>query len=103
MSAPNPELGFISPAVIANFFSKDGFQVCDQTPCEVTAAPNETLELTAVKGAQKGGAKVLAQRDQRVTIRLSGAAIRPTPATRPSAKPQCEVMVGDLKILRDCP
>jgi hypothetical protein len=23
---------------------KNGFQVCDSTPCEVLAAPNETLE-----------------------------------------------------------
>jgi len=85
--------------------SKDGFQVCDQTPCEVTAAPNETFELSAVKGTQKGVAKVLAQRDQRVSIRLSTAAPRSSSTARaaPSGKPQCEVMVGDLKILRDCP
>jgi hypothetical protein len=86
--------------------SKDGFQVCDQTPCEVTAAPNETFELTAVKGALRGVAKVLAQRDQRVSIRLTGSAPRASSAAPPplsSGKPQCEVMVGDLKILRDCP
>jgi len=83
---------------------KDGFQVCDQTPCDVLAAPNETLELTAAKGTLKGSAKVLAQRDQRVSIRLGGAAPRAAPLPAASKmKPQCEVMVGDLKILRDCP
>jgi serine/threonine-protein kinase len=85
--------------------SKNGFQVCDQAPCEVTATPNETLELSAVKGTLKGSAKVLAQRDQRVAIRLAGAnaPARPSAAPKPSGKPQCEMMVGDLKILRDCP
>jgi hypothetical protein len=77
--------------------SKDGFQVCDETPCEVMADPNETLVLEAKKGALKGTAKVLAQRDQRVTIRLAAAA-------RPKVqKPRlCEVEVDGLKILRPC-
>jgi hypothetical protein len=43
---------------------------------------------------------VLAQKDQKITIKLVA------PVTAPAVKPakrQCEVMVGDLKILRDCP
>ncbi|MEO8906051.1 MAG: serine/threonine-protein kinase [Polyangiaceae bacterium] len=81
---------------------KNGFQVCDSTPCEVLAAPNETLEFQALKGALKGTAKVLAQRDQKVTIKLLGAstpapARHATPATR-----MCEVEVDGLKILRAC-
>jgi serine/threonine-protein kinase len=73
---------------------KNGFQVCDTTPCEVLATPNETLEIVAKKGALSGKAKVLAQRDQSVDIKLVGAA---KPATR-----MCEVTQGDLKILRPC-
>ena len=60
----------------------------------VLATPNETLELSATKGGLRGNAKVLAQRDQKVTIKLQGAA-------RPAVR-MCEVMQGDLKILRPC-
>jgi serine/threonine-protein kinase len=80
--------------------SKNGFQVCDSTPCEVLAAPNETLELEASKGALKGAVKVLAQRDQRVTIKLAGAA--PTRRAPAEAAQMCEVEVDGLKILRPC-
>jgi hypothetical protein len=82
---------------------KDGFQVCDSTPCEVTAAPNETLELEAVKGAQKGKAKVLAQRDQNVNIMLVGGAAGPNPTAKPAREGRlCEVEVDGIKILRPC-
>jgi serine/threonine-protein kinase len=76
--------------------SKDGFQVCDKTPCEVLAGPNETLELLAVKDALSGKAKVLAQRDQSVTIKLQSA-VRKPPKER-----LCEVEVDGLKIVRPC-
>jgi tRNA A-37 threonylcarbamoyl transferase component Bud32 len=77
--------------------SKNGFQVCDTTPCEVTAGLNETLELQAEKGALKGKAKVLAQKDQKVTIKLAApVAATPKPAS------MCEVEVDGLKILRPC-
>lgn len=75
---------------------KNGFQVCDSTPCEVLAAPAETLEFQAIKGPSKGSAKVLAQRDQKVLIRLSAPAAK---ADRPRL---CEVEVDGLKILRAC-
>jgi len=76
---------------------KNGFQVCDATPCDVTADVNETLEFTVEKGALKGKAKVLAQKDQRVTIKLSAPVVAP-------AKPRmCEVEMDGLKILRPCP
>ncbi len=79
--------------------TKNGFQVCDQTPCEVLATANETLELEAKKGALKGTAKVLAQRDQKVTIKLAGAAAPKSPA---GGQRMCEVEVDGLKILRPC-
>jgi len=80
--------------------SKDGFQVCDKTPCEVSAAPNETLELEATKDGMSGKAKVLAQRDQNVRIVLAGA----PPVKKAPAKPRlCEVEVDGIKILRACP
>jgi serine/threonine-protein kinase len=78
---------------------KNGFQVCDTTPCEVLAAPAETLEFQALKGALKGTAKVLAQRDQKVTIKLiGGGGVVPKPA----GPRMCEVEVDGLKILRAC-
>ncbi len=76
---------------------KNGFQVCDATPCEVTAGVNETLELAGEKGPLKGKAKVLAQKDQRVTIKLA-APVAAAPKTR-----MCEVEIDGLKILRPCP
>lgn len=76
---------------------KDGFQVCDATPCEVTAAVNETLELSGEKGSLKGKAKVLAQKDQRVTIKLVA------PVVAPKGPRMCEVEMDGLKILRPCP
>ena len=79
---------------------KNGFQVCDSTPCEVLAAPAETLEFQASKGALKGTAKVLAQRDQKVTIKLVAANTGPLP--KPAGPRMCEVVVDDLKILRPC-
>jgi eukaryotic-like serine/threonine-protein kinase len=79
---------------------KNGFQVCDHTPCEVLATPAETLELQAIKGALKGTAKVLAQRDQKVTIKLLGAGA--PAAAKPAGQRLCEVEVDGLKILRAC-
>lgn len=83
--------------------SKNGFQVCDATPCEVLAEPNETLQLEAVKNTLRGKAKVLAQRDQKVSIRLAGAPARPAERRTSSGLRMCEVEVDGLKILRPCP
>jgi len=76
---------------------KNGFQVCDATPCDVTAAVNETLELSGEKGALRGKAKVLAQKDQKVTIKLAA------PVAAPPKPRMCEVEMDGLKILRPCP
>jgi hypothetical protein len=76
---------------------KNGFQVCDATPCEVTAGVNETLELSGEKGPLKGKAKVLAQKDQKVTIKLAA------PVNAPPKQRMCEVEIDGLKILRPCP
>jgi serine/threonine protein kinase len=62
----------------------DGAQVCDSSPCEVRADHNETVILTAKKGALTGTKKVLAQREQRVVIQLKPP---PGPLPRPTAKP----------------
>lgn len=87
---------------------KDGFQVCDATPCEVSVDLGEAVTFTAEKGPASGDAKVLAQRDQEVTIPLraknvvrprSKPSSAPTPAPSPSL---CEVMVEGIKILRPC-
>src|SRR5690606_25824112 len=92
---------------------KDGFQVCDSTPCEVQTSPNETLVLSAQLGARRGEAKVLPQRDQKISIVLRPAPTAkavskrsPAPETAPPASAEgpklCEVVVDGLKILRPC-
>lgn len=87
---------------------KDGFQVCDTTPCAVSVNFGEAVTFTAEKDSASGDAKVLAERDQEVAIRLSAAqVVRPrprlSPAPSPAPKPAfCEVMVDGIKILRPC-
>lgn len=88
---------------------KGDFQVCDSSPCELWVKPNEAVELIALRGHLRGVAKVLAQREQTVQIRLfqrtQGAPGKPPSA--PSGRnvapiPMCEFTDGDLKILRPC-
>lgn len=91
---------------------KDGFQVCDATPCDVVVEHGEAVTLEAQKGAFRGQAKVLAQREQKVSMALSApqAAPRRAPSPRPAPTPEpkepeqklCEVVVNGLKILRPC-
>ena len=83
--------------------TKDGFQVCDSTPCEVTAAPSETLTLEARKGALRGSAKVLAQRDQKIEIKLRGSTS--SKSTQTGGEKPClrERMQGDIKIVEVVP
>ncbi len=89
---------------------KDGFQVCDATPCEVVASVNEPLELEAHKGTAKGVARVLAQRDQTVKVKLEQPHPKPRSPKQPAGKSaqkkqtprMCEVEVDGLKILRPC-
>jgi serine/threonine-protein kinase len=80
---------------------KNGFQVCDSTPCDVSATIDETVTLEARKGALRGTAKVLAQRDQAVAIYLAG---KPSARSRGAGNSEklCEVEVDGLKILRPC-
>jgi serine/threonine-protein kinase len=82
--------------------SKDGFQVCDQTPCSLEVERGAAVELVAAKGAARGTAKVLAQKDQSVTINL--AYPKASAKAKDGGKPGlCEVTVDGLKILRPCP
>jgi eukaryotic-like serine/threonine-protein kinase len=76
---------------------KNGFQVCDATPCQVTASVNETFELSGEKGPLKGKTKVQAMKDQKVSIKLAA------PVAAPKGPRMCEVEVDGLKILRPCP
>jgi serine/threonine-protein kinase len=87
---------------------KDGAQVCDRTPCEVMAELNETAQLEAKRGPASGKVKVLAQREQKVSITLA----YPAPAPRPKPPPRrveqpklCERFDEKLgiKIAAPCP
>jgi serine/threonine-protein kinase len=81
--------------------SKDGFQVCDQTPCTLEVERGAAVELVAAKGGARGSAKVLAQKDQSVTINLSYP--KSSAKSKDGGKPGlCEVTVDGLKILRPC-
>jgi serine/threonine-protein kinase len=83
---------------------KNGFQVCDSTPCTLDAQSDEGIELEARKGPSKGTSRVLAQRDQSVNIVLLAtpqAFSRPAKRATPKVK-LCEVVVEGLKILRPC-
>lgn len=80
--------------------SKDGFQVCDQTPCTVEVPRGTALELVGTKGYARGVVKVLAQQDQAVTIQLVHA--KPAKKKEPTNAGLCEVTVDGLKILRPC-
>jgi serine/threonine protein kinase len=81
--------------------SKDGFQVCDSTPCSVEVPRGTATELLAAKGYARGTAKVLAQKDQTVTINL--AFPKANGKKKDGGKPGlCEVTVDGLKILRPC-
>lgn len=80
---------------------KDGFQVCDKTPCTFEVERGTAVELLAAKGYARGSAKVLAQKDQTVTINLSFP--QPNAKKQNGGKPGlCEVTVDGLKILRPC-
>ena len=78
---------------------KDGFQVCDASPCDVLVEPGKGVTLSAKLGSKIGAAKVMAQREQSVMIALGGGGTRPQTPTQPSL---CEVEVDGLKILRPC-
>ena len=78
--------------------TKGGFEVCEETPCEIEVDPDEKLELKAKKGRAVGKKKLIASKDQTVSIKL----VAPR-AAAPSGPKMCEVMVDGLKILRPCP
>ncbi len=83
---------------------KNGFQVCDSTPCTLEAQQDEGMELEGRKGTSKGTLRVLAQRDQTINIVLVATpAVNNHPARRAVQKAKlCEVVVEGLKILRPC-
>jgi serine/threonine-protein kinase len=82
---------------------KAGFEVCDAAPCEVQVPLGEAVTLSAELGRARGEAKVLAQKDQTVSITLLKAAGAGRPSgPQPKASALCEVLVDGIKILRPC-
>jgi hypothetical protein len=80
---------------------KNGFQVCEQSPCDVVVDKKEGVTFEAKKGPMKGEAQILAQDEQTVSIKLVAPVVnRPRPPAQPR---MCEVDVNGLKILRPCP
>jgi eukaryotic-like serine/threonine-protein kinase len=82
--------------------TKDSFQVCDATPCDVVVDRKEGVTLDAVKGALRGQTKILALKDQTVTIDLKAPQIKRAAEPKPAAERMCEVEINGLKILRPC-
>ncbi len=78
--------------------TKEGFQICDTTPCEIDVQRDDRLTLEAKKDKLKGSAKVLANNDQTVNIKLTA------PTNGKAAQP-CyqEVIEGELKVMKPVP
>ncbi|HSC85795.1 MAG TPA: hypothetical protein VLC09_00920, partial [Polyangiaceae bacterium] len=98
-AAPAKIVVHVSTVPAGAVVTQDGFQVCDTTPCDVSLDPGAAVVLSAKLGSKTGSAKVLAQREQSVTIALGAPAARPKPSGGSSL---CEVEVDGLKILRPC-
>jgi serine/threonine-protein kinase len=80
---------------------KDGFQICPETPCEISVIRNEGIELTGKKGSLRGQVKIMPQDDQTVSLKLTAPVARAKPKG-PAAEPMCEKFIGELKVLRPC-
>lgn len=115
-TAPAPVEPALPPRVVLRvatdpagaIIQKDGFQVCDASPCEVEVERGSAVTLVAQKGTSRGEAKVLAQKDQAVSIQLvaprspAPSPRAPAPALKDTGPALCEVMVDGIKILRPC-
>jgi serine/threonine-protein kinase len=77
---------------------KEGYQICESTPCEIQVDRDEPVELLASLGNKKGSYKLIAQQDQTVTIALKA------PQKSPGSEEKlCEVPgPGGLKVFRKC-
>jgi hypothetical protein len=77
----------------------NGAQVCDSTPCEVLVKVDQVVELRAELDGQKAERKVLAQRDQVVSLELKKKAAPVAPRKMCTA----EVMRDGIKVFIDVP
>jgi hypothetical protein len=87
-------------AVVEKKVGNDWVQVCDKAPCDVMVDPGAVVSLRATKSGVAGAEKkVLADHEQTI-------ALAPPVFTKPkpsgSVQTMCEVIEGDLKILRPC-
>jgi hypothetical protein len=102
-AAPSPTDGKITLQVQsepsgATLFM-NGAQVCDSTPCEVLVKVDQVVELRAELDGQKAERKVLAQRDQVVSLELKKKAAPVAPRKMCTA----EVMRDGIKVFIDVP
>lgn len=82
---------------------KDGFQVCDASPCDVAVDRGAAVTLSAKLGKASGTRKVLAEAEQVVIIGMVSFSPAPKASASGSSSQQlCEVNVDGLKILRPC-
>jgi serine/threonine protein kinase len=89
-------------AVIEKLVGKDWVQVCDKSPCDVPIDVGTVASLRATKGGLVGPEKKLqADKDQKVLLAV-GTAPKPSATPKPSGEVLCEVMVGEIKVLRPC-
>ena len=102
-AAPDPAAGKIrlqvesTPTGAVVFMN--GAQVCDSAPCEVLVKPDQVVELRAELNGQKAERKVLAQRDQSVSLELK----KKTVGSAPKKMCTAEVMRDGIKVFIDVP
>jgi serine/threonine protein kinase len=89
-------------ATIEKLVGKDWVQVCDKSPCDVPIDVGTVASLRAIKGGLAGAEKkVQADKDQKILLPV-GVAPKPSATPKPSGEVLCEVMVGEIKVLRPC-
>ena len=90
-------------ATIEKLVDKDWVQVCDKSPCDVPIDIGTVASLRATKGGLIGAEKkVQADKDQKILLPVGAPLPKQSATPKPSGEVLCEVMVGEIKVLRPC-